>query len=434
MFRRLATVAAMFVTAAIIVAYAPTRAGAQEATQLVNSSDKIGLDAALTSEFSAAAPKKTTSSGGGAKKASSGGGGGAKKASGGGGGPKKASGGGGGPKKASSGGGSKKVSTGGGSKKVGTGTGTGKKVGTGTGTGTGKKVGTGTGTGTGKKVGTGAGTGTGTGKKVGTGTGTGTGKKLGTGPGTGTGKKVGTGTGTGTGKKLGTGPGTGKKVGTGPGTGKLGKNINKNINKNNVNKNFNKNVHVNIVVNRGPNRFWRNNRWVTFVGIGTLAAITFNSAFYDPDGYVAIARPYCSGVTVNGCRLNWQSVALDDGSEDVQCVQYCPRRVGSTIPIAPVAAVAVAAPAQARGSCETVIYSEPNLKGESAPTDEDQPKLSEVGWQGEISSIEVKSGTWDFYPGEDYAGAAMRLAPGSYNQLAPEWTKKIGSFQCVNPS
>jgi len=46
----------------------------------------------------------------------------------------------------------------------------------------------------------------------------------------------------------------------------------------------------------------------------------------------------------------------------------------------------------------------------------------------------VQSGTWEFYADENYGGASMRLAPGTYPNLAPEWTKRIGSFQCVEPS
>lgn len=45
----------------------------------------------------------------------------------------------------------------------------------------------------------------------------------------------------------------------------------------------------------------------------------------------------------------------------------------------------------------------------------------------------MKTGTWDFYADDNYAGAMMRLAPGTYNQLAPEWAKKIASFQCSKP-
>ena len=41
---------------------------------------------------------------------------------------------------------------------------------------------------------------------------------------------------------------------------------------------------------------------------------------------------------------------------------------------------------------------------------------------------------WEFYADENFGGASMRLTPGTYPNLAPEWTKRIGSFQCVEPS
>ena len=89
------------------------------------------------------------------------------------------------------------------------------------------------------------------------------------------------------------------------------------------------------------------------------------------------------------------------------------------------------AAAQARANCEVVVYAEPGLKGASAPTNEDQPRLYAVGWKNEIASLEVKSCTWDFYTADDYGGPPMRLKPGRYTQLSADWTKKISSFQCI---
>ncbi|HEY1474499.1 MAG TPA: beta/gamma crystallin-related protein [Pseudolabrys sp.] len=386
--------APIFVIAAIVVAYSPLRAIAQETSGITKISDAVQVPEGLTTEISARA------SGGGARSVSH------------------------------SSGGSRSVGrSSGGSRSVGRSSGGGKKVSSGK-TGSGKSAGSGknkktktgssgTGkTGTGKTAGTGK---TGTGK---TGTGkTGTGK-IGGGPG-----KKGTGSKTGQGKngtgKIGTGPGkkgTGSKVGAGPGKGGPGR--------------INKGPYVNINVNRGPYRLWRGNRWVTFVGFGTLAAILVGADYYDPYGYVAIARPYCEGFTDDGCQLRWQTVALEEDGDDWQCVQFCPRvRVGVTpVPVPAAAAPAVDLSAQAAGTCEVVIYAEPNMAGTSTPTSENQPRLVDVGWKDEIASIEVKSGTWDFYTGDDYAGDTMRLAPGTYGQLAPDWTKHISSFQCSNPS
>jgi hypothetical protein len=51
----------------------------------------------------------------------------------------------------------------------------------------------------------------------------------------------------------------------------------------------------------------------------------------------------------------------------------------------------------------------------------------------EISSIQVQSGTWDFFTGDDYGGNTMRLTAGTYPTLTPDWDKKINSFMCVVP-
>src|SRR5262249_37076462 len=67
------------------------------------------------------------------------------------------------------------------------------------------------------------------------------------------------------------------------------------------------------------------------------------------------------------------------------------------------------------------------------PTGDEQPRLSESGWQNQIASIQVQSGTWDFYSEENFGGEAMRLTPGPYAALAPEWTKRIGSVMCGPP-
>jgi hypothetical protein len=230
--------------------------------------------------------------------------------------------------------------------------------------------------------------------------------KLGAGPG-----KIGKGLG-----KIGIGPG---KIGKGPGKIAVGVGPGRGA----------------ILVRRGGYRLWWGGRWVTFVGIGTLTAILVGSDYYDPYGYVSIARPYCSGLSENGCRLHWQNVALEEGGEQVQCVQYCPRR--KTADAAPAAAAAVSLaeePAQPRGKCEVVVYADPGLKGVSAPTTDDQPTLVEAGWKNEIASVEVKSGTWDFFTDDNYGGTTMRLAPGSYGELNADWVKKIGSFNCVNPA
>jgi hypothetical protein len=97
-----------------------------------------------------------------------------------------------------------------------------------------------------------------------------------------------------------------------------------------------------------------------------------------------------------------------------------PRLVAPTCPVCPVQA------------CLIAIYAEPNLTGMTVETPENQPRLDQSGWQNQISSVIVKGGTWEFYPDIEYrAGPPLRLVPGSYPVLEPQWTKRIGSFMCV---
>ena len=160
-----------------------------------------------------------------------------------------------------------------------------------------------------------------------------------------------------------------------------------------------------------------------------LGVAVFGGVYLYPDAYLTVARPYCAGITPGGCRLNWQTVEFADGGSEWQCVQYCPRP-GAVAPAQTVAFAA--APATTPRSCEITIYSEPKFASNGVPTAEDQPRLSESGWQNAIASVEVKSGTWEMFSDEQYTGSAMRLAPGSYPELNPEWTKRINSFMCIN--
>ena len=91
----------------------------------------------------------------------------------------------------------------------------------------------------------------------------------------------------------------------------------------------------------------------------------------------------------------------------------------------------VAPPAPAGGRCEVEVFAEPKFAGLNAPSDVDQPRLSDNGWKNEISSIQVKAGTWDFFSEDEFTGDNMRLPPGPYPELGPQWTKHIGSFMCV---
>jgi hypothetical protein len=95
-------------------------------------------------------------------------------------------------------------------------------------------------------------------------------------------------------------------------------------------------------------------------------------------------------------------------------------------------AVAAAPPVAAapRQGCEVVVYQDKDLAGTPFKTTEDQPLLNDQ-WDKHISSINVISGTWDFSTEAQFGGDAMRLAPGSYRDLGPNWDDQISSFMCT---
>lgn len=204
-----------------------------------------------------------------------------------------------------------------------------------------------------------------------------------------------------------------------------------------------------ISINRGSRRIFVNNIWRTLIPVAALGVMLIGAESYYPDGYVAVAQPTCSGITPDGCQLSWREVPAQEGGVEWQCVQYCAQanRTVSQMALASVpASEPMPSPAPTPGpsaavqpgeppvtGCELVIYSEPDLKGLAAPTTESQPRLGDEGWQNEIASLEVKSGTWDFYSDEDFGGEMMRLTAGVYRQLDDKWTKRIGSFMCAQP-
>jgi hypothetical protein len=178
-------------------------------------------------------------------------------------------------------------------------------------------------------------------------------------------------------------------------------------------------------------RIWWGGRWRVFAPFTALGVVLVGGAYYYPDAYVGFARPYCAGVTPDGCQLNWQQVNFEDGGgSDWQCVQYCQRP--NAVP-PPQAVALTPPPPMPEGSCEVTVFSDGNFAGTGVTTNDEQPALSQSGWQNQIASIQVKSGTWDFFSDENFAGQTMRLQPGPYQDLGPEWTRKIGSFVCVQP-
>jgi len=213
-----------------------------------------------------------------------------------------------------------------------------------------------------------------------------------------------------------------------------------------------------IGINRDRRRIFVNNRWRTLIPLIALGTFMYDDDTYYADGYVSMAEPGCTGYAEDGSRLRWMAVPTEDGGSEYQCVAYSTQRnrtvTAITVPEEPVEEAPPPAPPSTTGvgpanepavaspepgaapatGCELLIYSETNFKGLSAPSAENQSSLSEDGWQNEIASLQIKSGTWDFYSDEDYAGEMMRLSAGSYPTLDPKWTKHIGSFMCSAPA
>lgn len=181
----------------------------------------------------------------------------------------------------------------------------------------------------------------------------------------------------------------------------------------------------------GPKKIWWGNKWKWFVPVTALGVVVLGGAYYYPYGYLAVSRPYCEGITPDGCRLNWQRVDFEDGDSEWQCVQFC-RRPGNPPPPRTVAFVPPP-PLPKGGACQISIYSEPNFGGVNATASDEQPRLNENGWQNQIASVKVAAGTWDFFSDPEFTGETMRLKPGDYPNLGPEWSRKAGSFMCVQP-
>jgi hypothetical protein len=180
---------------------------------------------------------------------------------------------------------------------------------------------------------------------------------------------------------------------------------------------------------RGSRSFWYGGILRRLVAIGSIGAIYYGTEEYYPYGYVAMARPYCSGVDDNGCVLQWRDVPTEDGSVIPQCVQAC--RQGVTPTVVSAAQAQPPAPTGNDAGCEVKGFSEPELQGSSFTTTDSYPTMDE--WKQQVGSLQVVSGTWDFYSDDNYGGEAIRLAPGTYRTLGDNWTNAISSFMCASP-
>jgi hypothetical protein len=193
-----------------------------------------------------------------------------------------------------------------------------------------------------------------------------------------------------------------------------------------------RNVNAFFPIHRAPYALFVGGVARTFVPLAALGIARIDGAYWNPDGYVRVARRFCQGIEENGCRLHWRMVDFAGGGSDAQCVQYCPHT-------GPAPANFVEAPPHppippANASCELTIFAEPSFGGGSAPTGESQPDVAAAGWQNAISSIQIQSGIWDFFADANFNGESMRLQAGNYATLPQGWDKKIASFQCVQRS
>ena len=82
----------------------------------------------------------------------------------------------------------------------------------------------------------------------------------------------------------------------------------------------------NFSIRRSSYRVNRGGYWRTFVGLSALSAISVGFAYYYPYAYIDAPYDYCQGWSEDGCRLQWQAVPTLEGSEELQCVAYCPWR------------------------------------------------------------------------------------------------------------
>jgi len=198
-----------------------------------------------------------------------------------------------------------------------------------------------------------------------------------------------------------------------------------------------------VSIFRGPRQIWWAGAWVSLAALAVIPAVYIGGIDYEPYGYVALAEPVCSGVTPEGYRLTWRDVPTDTGATIPQCVAYYPRgraapavatgaAPGQTVGAAPGQTVGAAQPVMSAmaQACLVEIYSEVAFAGMSSDVAADQPRLSDYGWDKQISSLDLKAGTWDFYSEPDYGGQMVRLPPGQYENLEG-WAKLISSFMCT---
>ena len=97
--------------------------------------------------------------------------------------------------------------------------------------------------------------------------------------------------------------------------------------------------------------------------------------------------------------------------------------------VRPVPARARPAPAARRG-CLVSVYDERDFDGNVWTTSADQPDLGDK-WSNRITSVQVISGTWDFFLEPKYQNEMLTLENGTYSYVGDDWKDQINSFRCT---
>jgi hypothetical protein len=84
-----------------------------------------------------------------------------------------------------------------------------------------------------------------------------------------------------------------------------------------------------------------------------------------------------------------------------------------------------------------ICYDEDNFSGNTLELDGDERDLTNVGrapfgtrdWNDVIKSIQINSGTWQFFEHVNFQGRVWELGPGSYRNEFPQ--NIISSIHCM---
>src|SRR5262245_521757 len=93
------------------------------------------------------------------------------------------------------------------------------------------------------------------------------------------------------------------------------------------------------------------------------------------------------------------------------------------------AGFALAGVAQA---AEMTVYKQPNFNGASLTLRGDSGNLANQGFHDQVSSIQVRSGSWQVCTQPNFAGECVTLGPGSYGALEQRLNHRIESVREVS--